>query len=157
MSNSAAAPMPVALYSDLPMTRQAYRAFRAWLIASEAVQRRIEKAWAKTSYIHGCWARRPLGLAYGRHVIQAFRDQALDVLETLTDDAIDEATEDAACARRALRVPDNALPERTRGTRTGYRMKRTMHRLEVGQNGHASSQASVGRLNRPGNRGGSLA
>ncbi|SIO45702.1 hypothetical protein SAMN05444168_4695 [Paraburkholderia phenazinium] len=126
MSNSVAAPMPVALYSDLPMTRQAYRAFRARLIASEAVQRRIEKAWAKTSYIHGCWARRPLGLAYGRHVIQAFRDQALDVLETLTDDAIDEATEDAACARRALRVPDNALPERTRGTRTGYGLLRAL-------------------------------
>jgi hypothetical protein len=60
-----------------------YRAFRARLIARDAVQRRIEEAWAEASAVADPWTRRPLpkkGLAYGRHVIRALRIEALAVL-----------------------------------------------------------------------------
>ncbi|MBS2132312.1 hypothetical protein KEX41_29465 (plasmid) [Burkholderia thailandensis] len=132
MRSPVVASLPAALTHDAPMPLPAYRAVRARVIASEAVQQRIGKAWAATPAEINPWAYQPLppqGLAYGRHVIQALRKHALDVLDRLAEFPAHGPTEEAAFARHALRVPDDALPQRSRGARIAHSLLKAFVRI----------------------------
>ncbi|CAB3728596.1 hypothetical protein R8871_05511 [Paraburkholderia graminis C4D1M] len=121
MFGSAVARIKDALTDDPPsQSLSEYQAFRARLIARDAVQRRIEEAWAEASAVADPWTRRLLpkkGLAYGRHVIRALRIEALAVLEIRAVRETDETVPECVYARRALRLSANVSLQFTRATK----------------------------------------
>lgn len=111
---------PTAFIDDSRVQLQSYRTYRTQAIASANVRHSIEQAWRKTSREIDPWACQPLpprGLVYGRIVIEAFRNHAHDVIENISKHSIYGQPEEAAFAQRALRIPDDALPDLTRGER----------------------------------------
>ncbi|EDT42145.1 hypothetical protein [Burkholderia ambifaria] len=117
MPKTTALTAPRAFVGDPRAQLQAYRTYRAHVIASEKVRHSIEKAWKKESHEIDPWAPQPLppqGLAYGRLVIEVFRNHARDVIERRTEHATGGTPDVQAFAQRALRIPNDALPGLTR-------------------------------------------